>query len=182
MLHLNFWTKGNCWKLRKRLRVTLFSTWRITLSIYMLLISMKPHFKSILKGTMFWMYQRKQLADEGRLLEDGTHGDTNFLEVHEASGARPWTPHHALCRPRHLTAGQWSSSLVSFPSPLSPSFPYSPALSSATRRPSLDFAFCLQKRDTEKDFKGSHASLQAVSISLAKLGHHTLCLKHNRWI
>lgn len=41
----------------------------------MLLITMKSHFKSIFKGLMFWAHQRKQLADEGRLLEDRTHTD-----------------------------------------------------------------------------------------------------------
>jgi len=58
------------------------------------------------------MHQKKQLADEGRLLEDGTPADTSFLEVHEVFGARPWTPRCALCRPRPAPAGQWWSSPV----------------------------------------------------------------------
>lgn len=126
----------------------------------MLLISMKSHFKSILKGTMFWMYQRKQLADEGRLLEDATHADASFLEEHEAPGARPRAPCRALCRPRDVPAGQWLSSPLCFPSPRPPPSLVSPAPSFATtRRPSLDSAFCSQKRGTEKGTPKGHTHL-----------------------
>lgn len=41
------------------------------------------------------MYQRKQLAAEGRLLEDGPHADAHFLEAHKVSAACPQTPYHA---------------------------------------------------------------------------------------
>lgn len=161
----------------------LFSTWRITLSIYVLLISMKRHFKSILKGTIFWMHQRKQLADEDRLLEDGTHADTNFLEEHEASGARPWPPHRAHSAD-HIIWQQDSGRGAWFPfcPHCPPPSPMSPALSSVTRRPSLDFAFRSQKRDTEKGLQRFACISTGFSIFLAKLGHHTLCRKHNRLI
>lgn len=141
----------------------------------MLLISTRSHFKSIFKGPVFWAHQREQLADEGRLLEDRTHTDkfsgSTWSVWSSSTNTTPWEP----CSPRHVPAGQWWNSLLSFPSPLSPSHQNTCSW--------ICFLLAKKKKKTqERDSKGSLTSLHAVRTSLAKLGCLTSWLQHNRWI
>lgn len=116
MLHLNFSSKAGSIKLKKRLKVKLTSIWRIALCIYMLLISMKSHFKSIFKGPVFWAYQRKQLADEGRLLEDRTHTDkfsgSTWSVWSSSTNTTPWALQTTSCASRTVVE---QPGFISFP-------------------------------------------------------------------
>lgn len=150
----------------------------------MFLISIKSHTESTLTGTTSWMYQRKQLADEGRLLEGGTHGDTNFSGSTWSSWGPSMNTAHSA---EHLMCQQDSGGAPQFPS-LPRCLP--PSLwAQHCPLPPQDLVLSLlftwdAKEDTEKGLlqKTSHAFLHALSISLAKLGRRTFCLKHNRWI
>lgn len=182
VLHLNFWTKGNCRKHNTKEKAKSWVIFHLK-NRFMYLHVLNQHWVS------FWAHfnrhhvlnvpekavgRRGQVA--GRQDDSWRH---KFFWKHMKL-LEPIHKHHTLRRAPHVPAGQWISPPVFFSSPLPPSFLVSSALSSTTTRSSLESAFYL--RCQKETRKGAHTSLHALSISLAKLGRRTFCLKRNRWI
>lgn len=120
---------------------------------------------------MLRTYQRKQLAAEGRLLEDGPHADTHFLEAHEVSAAHPQTPYHAHFV-QHVMWQQdrgWAAHFILLPFPLLVLLCLPPLWGQLCHQKTLPWSWLLE------DSRGTHESLQVVSVSLVKTWH---CMTH----